>query len=142
MPLYEYKCGSCGLRFEELSGVTASETAPCKNCGQNAQRQISRFSSKVVNGSTNESVDMTIGRAANDRWQRIHDRREQRIAGRGGEMSEVKLPQSSDGKFMPVMALGDRSEREKKKEYVSALQDHRKKRSAKGQSQFGGPGLF
>jgi len=57
-------------------------------------------------------------------------------------MSEVKLPQSSDGKFMPVMALGDRSEREKKKEYVSALQDHRKKRSAKGQSQFGGPGLF
>lgn len=142
MPLYEYKCGSCGLRFEELTGRTGSETAPCKSCGQVAERQMSRFSSSVANGSTKESVDMTIGRDANDRWQQIHDRRDKRISSRGEELKEIKVPQTSDGKYMPVMALGDRPVREKKKEYVSALQDHRKKRTAKGQSQFGGPGLF
>jgi hypothetical protein len=43
---------------------------------------------------------------------------------------------------MPVMALGNRIEREKKVEYVGALQDHRKKRTEKGQAQFDGPGTF
>jgi putative FmdB family regulatory protein len=31
MPIYEFACGSCGARFEEL--VRAGETAPCPECG-------------------------------------------------------------------------------------------------------------
>ena len=30
MPIYEFECGSCGTRFEEL--VPAGETAPCPQC--------------------------------------------------------------------------------------------------------------
>jgi putative FmdB family regulatory protein len=30
VPIYEFECGSCGTRFEEL--VPAGETAPCPQC--------------------------------------------------------------------------------------------------------------
>ncbi len=30
MPIYEFECGSCGTRFEEL--VPAGQTAPCPQC--------------------------------------------------------------------------------------------------------------
>ena len=34
MPIYEFACGPCGARFEEL--VRAGETAPCPECGSAA----------------------------------------------------------------------------------------------------------
>ena len=43
---------------------------------------------------------------------------------------------------MPVMALGDSGEKSKRKEYVGALQKHRKERAKRGQGQFDGPGSF
>jgi putative FmdB family regulatory protein len=30
VPIYEFQCGKCGARFEEL--VRAGETAPCPQC--------------------------------------------------------------------------------------------------------------
>jgi putative FmdB family regulatory protein len=30
VPIYEFECGSCGTRFEEL--VPAGEAAPCPHC--------------------------------------------------------------------------------------------------------------
>ena len=70
MPIYEYQCKACGLRFEEL--ITTKEESviiPCRNCGSEAYREFSVFSHSVVGGSMNESVDMQIGREANKRWQ-------------------------------------------------------------------------
>jgi len=32
MPLYEYQCGACGQRFEELVSVSA-EAPACPSCG-------------------------------------------------------------------------------------------------------------
>jgi hypothetical protein len=43
---------------------------------------------------------------------------------------------------MPVMALGDKSQKEKRKEYVGSLQEHRKERIKKGQPQFTEAGAF
>ena len=140
MPLYEYACKSCGFKFEELMGKTDTSVVPCKSCGKDSEKQMSRFSSIVANGSSNEPADLTIGREANARWQGIHDRQAKRIGDR--KLETVSIPKSQDGKYMPVMALGDRVTRKQKTEYVSALQDHRKKRSEKGQSQFDGPGSF
>jgi putative FmdB family regulatory protein len=36
-PLYDYACGSCGHKFEEL---TKGEQIPCPKCGQQADKQI------------------------------------------------------------------------------------------------------
>ncbi|HKP91343.1 MAG TPA: zinc ribbon domain-containing protein [Thermoleophilaceae bacterium] len=41
MPIYEFACGACGARFEELT--RADETPPCPSCGarDGVERQIS-----------------------------------------------------------------------------------------------------
>jgi putative FmdB family regulatory protein len=37
MPIYEFECGKCGARFEEL--VRAGETAPCPQCKSSEVRK-------------------------------------------------------------------------------------------------------
>ena len=45
MPLYEYRCKSCGREFTELSGVVSDSQAPsCTACGsQELEKLVSRF---------------------------------------------------------------------------------------------------
>ena len=47
MPIYEYRCASCGNEFESIRPVSrADDPIDCKSCGQPATRQISNFSFK------------------------------------------------------------------------------------------------
>jgi len=141
MPLYEYECKSCGYVFEDLKNSKEdSSTAPCKKCGFSAEKLVSTFSSVVAGGSSNEPVDMSIGREANKRWQSYTDRQSKRRSGK--VLEEVSLPKSKDGKFMPVMALGDNKDRGNRKDYTVALQEHRQDRVKRGMSQFSEPGPF
>ena len=40
MPLYEYQCQECGLRYERLEHVSAMHDGTCPECGGNATRLI------------------------------------------------------------------------------------------------------
>ena len=47
MPIYEYYCPSCNQEFEALRPASQSqESAPCKQCGEASERQLSTFSFK------------------------------------------------------------------------------------------------
>lgn len=47
MPIYEYRCSSCGADFEAIRPVSrADDPIDCKACGKPASRQISNFSFK------------------------------------------------------------------------------------------------
>ena len=47
MPVYEYYCEKCQLEYEIIRPVSKmDEPAPCANCNQNGQRQLSNFSFK------------------------------------------------------------------------------------------------
>ncbi len=35
MPIFEYKCSSCGYKFELFRSLTSSEPVACPNCGAN-----------------------------------------------------------------------------------------------------------
>jgi len=140
MPLYEYRCGSCKYEFEDLRSSTEDAVIPCKKCGKPADRQMSSFAPVMAGGSTTESADMMIGREASKRWQMMADKQAKR---RGDKpLQSVELPKNKAGQFMPVMGLGDQKERTTRKEFSSALQDHRKKRNERGQPQFQGTGAF
>ena len=141
MPIYEFRCTDCNLLFDVLvkQGEKA-ETQPCPSCTKASSRQMSTFAAVVSGGGSNETPDMSIGRTADKRWQAYHDRQTKRRGDK--QLQPMGLPQSNDGKFMPVMALGGKEDRSKRTEYVGALQDHRKKRVEKGLPQFSGPGEF
>ncbi len=136
MPLYEYTCGTCGFEFEELVGGSEDKVVQkCKKCGKEAKTKMSSFSS-VVQGSSNESIDSFIGKESNRRWSIHEDRKSERRKNK--DFQEIKDPIQG----APVMTMGNKDEKVKRKEYSSALQDHRKDRKGKGQTQFTEPGSF
>jgi putative FmdB family regulatory protein len=139
MPLYEYKCEKCGFEFEELIFDKGnSSTTICKRCGVKANRKMSSFSSIVPN-SPNESVDVKIGKEANDRWQLYYDRQKKRRAGK--ELKEMELPKVNGG-YQPVMSLGTENEKRNRNSYSEILRRHKKERVERGQPQFSGTGSF
>lgn len=45
VPIYEYSCSKCGLKFEVLRAMSqAGEDASCPRCGGSAERVLSLFS--------------------------------------------------------------------------------------------------
>ena len=40
MPLYEYQCQNCSVRFERIEKASALKDGRCPNCGGNAHRLI------------------------------------------------------------------------------------------------------
>ena len=45
MPMYDYSCGQCGRRFEELV-TNSSQKVVCPDCGsEDVEKEISLFSS-------------------------------------------------------------------------------------------------
>lgn len=46
MPIYEYRCDTCGMLFDQLRTMAASDTATCPACGSaDARRLVSRVAS-------------------------------------------------------------------------------------------------
>jgi putative FmdB family regulatory protein len=41
MPIYEYECGKCGHRFEELQEMNAGMQSACPKCKGGARRLLS-----------------------------------------------------------------------------------------------------
>lgn len=41
MPLYEYRCSSCGHQFEVLQKISDQSLRPCEKCGTESERLIS-----------------------------------------------------------------------------------------------------
>lgn len=137
MPLYEFECLSCGFEFEELANKK-DMTAQCRKCGQDTKKKMSSFSS-VVPGSSNELIDVKVGRAAEKRWEMHHDRQDKRRKGK--KLQELKVPKIGN-KFVPALALGSKEERTQRKDYSVALQEHRRNRKKRGQKQFSDAGSF
>lgn len=54
MPLYEYRCRSCGHRFEQLQRLgEGAEGVECPRCGERqAERQLSTFASGTASGAS------------------------------------------------------------------------------------------
>ena len=53
MPIYEYKCLKCGVKFELLQNMNKSDDGKsCPKCGDTkTERQFSSFSSSTGKGS-------------------------------------------------------------------------------------------
>jgi putative FmdB family regulatory protein len=58
MPIYEYKCQSCGLQEEKLEGLSAPDTHACPGCGEvsGMKRHLS-IAAVSIAGSSASSYD-------------------------------------------------------------------------------------
>ena len=64
MPLYEYRCSTCGSRFELLRRVgQGSEGVACPECGQSeVEKEFSTFAGSVAGGGTSTASCSPSGR--------------------------------------------------------------------------------
>lgn len=125
MPIYEYQCEACGLRFERLwrSASAATEEVECETCSALAKRQISSFAFKFnhgsgVNGaapsntgtSDDWNYDKAIGRDAERKWAAIEKRnagkdsviRDERKAGRVVSRNHLAPKMDGTGEYRVI----------------------------------------
>jgi putative FmdB family regulatory protein len=92
MPVYEFTCHSCGLRFDKLfrrmESTDALSETPCSSCGEPAYRQVTAAAFKFshapsqVRGaappntgtSDDWNYDKAIGRDAEQKWKVVEKR--------------------------------------------------------------------
>lgn len=104
MPLFEYRCGACGLTEERL--IMGSRPAPptdtCTRCGKVSQKMA--FPTRVAlarSGMDNAPVDNLIGADADRRWADINRRQEIRDRVRA-QAGETGLSMTGRNEFTPV----------------------------------------
>jgi putative FmdB family regulatory protein len=88
MPIYEFVCSKCALKFEETKKYD-DDDANCPVCNEKADKMIS-----ITNftGSA-KSVDIFIGKDAEHRWSAIQERKINRDKQQYGSVSsnEIKI---------------------------------------------------
>lgn len=156
MPLYTYKCNSCGHEFDDLVKYDKRDEAiPCKMCGKSSSRVYatsfgikSGLDPKKDTIYSSKEIDRVVGEKAEERWQgydkrwktRYEERRKKRWKGRTPQV--LNIPKESDGTFSPVKHLGSKKDKTIRTEFSEALQEHRAQRKAKNLDQFDGPGAI
>ena len=137
MPVYEFQCEECGLRFEKLfRSVSTEPEVSCSACGKPARKLVSaasfQFAHTPVGGprpqntgvhALDYNADRIIGRDAEMRWKAVEERKalkekvareHHREGGKAFGMDHIVRDSSSEG--------GYRTMRENERQYVN---DHR-----------------
>ena len=154
MPLYEFNCTECGHAFEELIPYDdRDKEVLCKLCGKVSKRNhastfgiSTKLDPRKDTIVSPKEIDKVVGADAeskyagyNERWQKRYKARQEKRW--GDKKPEVlSIPKDTDGKYSPVMHLGDKKTRAVRKEFSEALKEHRAERESKGLKQFDGPG--
>lgn len=112
MPVYEFQCSSCGLRFDKLfRRMETSDTlttTPCDSCGEPAQRQVTAAAFKFSHpasqmrgaappntGTSDDwNFDRVIGRDAEQKWKTVEQRKSEKNRVIRQEREAGKLVQS------------------------------------------------
>jgi len=104
MPVYDFKCGECGLKFEKSLKMAESHTTACPSCKSSTSNKLPP---KGVMGKVGEvthipkDIDLAVGRSAEERWQAYEDRAKRKAEVR--EKSDTNLiSRDPDGNYSPL----------------------------------------
>lgn len=93
MPVYEYLCEECGLKFDRIRKMSESDASqPCLDCGQAARKLVSATNHTFVHSasqtrgmappntgtSDDYNFDKVIGRDAAKRWEGFAQRQDRK----------------------------------------------------------------
>jgi putative FmdB family regulatory protein len=153
MPIYRYFCNDCSLEFEELRKYDDRDNSiDCPDCeSANTKREFATtFGVKTTLDPKKDTIyspkeiDKVVGAESEKKWEgydirwkkRYEERQKKRWGGKKPE--ELRMSKDTDGKYSPIMHLGKKQDRELRKDYSDALQEHRAERKKKGLGQFDG----
>jgi len=75
--IYEFKCHNCDLVLEHLCPMGEQPSyKKCPKCGKHCEQVYG--SAVLTSGMSQAPLDVVIGRDAEKRWNRIHERQEVR----------------------------------------------------------------
>jgi putative FmdB family regulatory protein len=138
VPVYEYQCYACGLRFDRLRKMSESDAPqPCIECGTDARKLVSAANHAFVHGagqtrgmappntgtSDDWNYDKVIGRDAARRWEGFaqrQDRKRQVLRDNPGTTG-YDLSRNPDGSYR-VMRPDERAASEAGRSVGSAVQ--------------------
>jgi putative FmdB family regulatory protein len=157
MPLYRYLCNDCKLEFEEIKKYEDRDTKlECPGCTCSDTSRVLAVSFGI--GTTLDpkrdtiyspkEIDKVVGTESDKKWEgydqrwkkRYEETRKKRWEKSGATPVDLNIPKDKDGKYSPIMHLGDKNEREFRKDYSDSLKEHRVEREKKGLGQFDGMG--
>jgi len=72
MPIYEYYCHNCKLKFEVLKGTEERTSNPCPSCKQEAKRLYSTFSFYFLNPLTVDGEGFTSKVVSNKEYREMN----------------------------------------------------------------------
>jgi putative FmdB family regulatory protein len=141
MPLYEYKCTVCEHEFEDIvSYRDRDEGHICTLCGSKSIRKKvflfgihTRLDPKKDTIYSGKEIDKVVGEATEEKWKGYDKRWQERYKKRqekrwnGKKPEAVNIPKDNDGKYSPIMHLGNKKERTIRKRYTEAIQEHKEK---------------
>ena len=109
MPIYEFICNKCFLKFEKIySKYSDNKKEICPNCESESDRVISLCNHRLVESKTiPKEIDKKIGYDSEKRWLEYEDKKKIKDKIRRDAGSE-KLSRDPDGNYVPfTMKNGD-----------------------------------
>jgi len=125
LPVYEYQCDACGLRFDRLRRMSEIDAPQdCLDCGASTRRMVTaaaftfnhpasqtRGTAPSNTGTSDDwNYDKTIGRDAAKRWEHIGQRmdRKRRVIADNPGSTGYDLSRNPDGSYR-VMQPAERA---------------------------------
>jgi putative FmdB family regulatory protein len=157
VPIFKYRCQSCGLQFGSMQPAGAAKDAlACKRCGESADRQLSAASFKFAHrpgapgpqntgaSSVDHDVDVVIGRAAEQNlreYQRRQDHKRRVIA--ANDTTGDHLSRLDDGEYFVMteqQRVAAKKARLQNQEAMQRISEWRAERRKAGSSEAAPPG--
>ena len=104
MPVYDFKCNDCGLKFEKSLKIADSQETDCPVCKKATSNKLPAKGILAKVGevtSIPKDIDLAVGRSAEERWQAYEDKSKQKEKIRK-ESDTNLITRDSEGNYAPL----------------------------------------
>jgi len=81
MPIYDFRCEDCNLKFEKSLKMADSQTTDCPKCGKQTSNKLPAKGVMSKMGEVTKipkDIDLAVGKSAEERWLSYEERKKQK----------------------------------------------------------------
>ena len=109
MPIYDFKCNDCELKFEKSLKIAESKETTCPVCNKTTSIKLP---SKGVMGKVGEvtsipkDIDLAVGKSSEERWAAYEERKQAKDKVRKDSDTNL-ITRDPDGNYAPLAIQKD-----------------------------------